>query len=80
MHPTAQISVANKSRGADVFEFRLELNNSGAINIRVPFMVDADPDSSSMRLLIPKSAILTHHGSGGQLFTRMFYVEISERP
>jgi hypothetical protein len=72
MHPTAQISVAKISSGVDDFPFLFELNSSGAMNRGVPLTVDANPASPSMRLLIPKSPIFTHQGSGGVCFTSMF--------
>ena len=48
--------------------------SSGAINCRVPFIVDAVSRLSSIRFVMPKSAILIHHGSGGWDLIRIFYI------
>ena len=48
--------------------------NSGAIKPRVPFRSVDWAVSSSRRLLMPKSPILTHHGRGEQDLMRMFWI------
>lgn len=66
-HMSAAYGLVSVESGLVVFR-----RSSGAINCRVPLMVDGGPRLSSIRFETPKSVILTHHGLGGWDLMRMF--------
>jgi hypothetical protein len=73
--PTDHISTAFVYQSSDLLSVWTHPSTSGAAKAGVPILVRRAVSPSAARLLIPKSAILTHQ-SGPLYTTSIFYVDL----